>query len=226
MRASLRDVCVAEPDAVRWGVAFEFELPLENGRRPDVVVLAGDTIVVVEFKQDFMTRPAAVDQVQAYARRPRGVPRGQPRLPSGASARPDEGVQSGLAIDSVLVIESTALAGVLLASKSSGALDLATWLGSPYAPLPALVSAARRIFQHEPLPAVRRGLSSGIPDAVDLLGRIAGTRVDSRRTHTRVHRRRAWIWQDARWAHIGVSSARPECRRRRFSRATDLSWRS
>ena len=30
---SLRDVAIAEPDATKWGIAFEYELPLEGGRR-------------------------------------------------------------------------------------------------------------------------------------------------------------------------------------------------
>jgi len=46
----LHDVLLVERDAARWGVAFEYELPLEGGRRPDVVVLAGGTVLVLEFK--------------------------------------------------------------------------------------------------------------------------------------------------------------------------------
>src|SRR4051812_35271241 len=34
-----------------WGIALEYELPLEGGRRPDAVVLAGSGVVVVEFKE-------------------------------------------------------------------------------------------------------------------------------------------------------------------------------
>jgi hypothetical protein len=62
MRATLRDACVADPTAVRWSVIFEFELPLENGRRPDVVVLAGSSVVVLEFKQHL------VDELQRRIR--------------------------------------------------------------------------------------------------------------------------------------------------------------
>src|SRR5687767_91903 len=49
------------PQAAEWAVIFEYELPRERGRRPDVVVLAGPTIVVLEFK-DFKTlRQAHID---------------------------------------------------------------------------------------------------------------------------------------------------------------------
>src|SRR4051794_28152278 len=34
-------------EAGRWGIALEYELPLEGGRRPDAVVLAGSGVVVV-----------------------------------------------------------------------------------------------------------------------------------------------------------------------------------
>jgi hypothetical protein len=41
------------------------------------------------------------------------------------------------------------------------------------APLPTLVDAARRIFRNEPLPHVHTAESAGIPETVELLGRIA-----------------------------------------------------
>ena len=37
---SLRKACRARKDAKAWSLAFEYELPLEGGRRPDLVVLA------------------------------------------------------------------------------------------------------------------------------------------------------------------------------------------
>ena len=59
----------ADPTAAEWGVVFEYELPLEGGRRPDVVVLVGSTVIVLEFKGG-LTSPslAAIDQVNGYAR--------------------------------------------------------------------------------------------------------------------------------------------------------------
>jgi DUF2075 family protein len=177
MRASLRDVCVAEPTATSWGVAFEFELPLENGRRPDVVVLAGQSIVVLEFKQDPVPRPAFVDQVEGYSR----------DLAEYHEASHDRNVGAVLVLTgarapvteaTVAVVDPPSVAGMLLSHHAGGSIDLDSWLTSPYAPLPSLITAARRIFQHEPLPAVRRALSSGIPDAVELLGRLAETASD------------------------------------------------
>lgn len=172
MRASLRDVCVAEPAATAWGLAFEYELPLENGRRPDVVVLAGASIVVLEFKEDVAPTPAAVDQAAAYAR----------DLAEYHEQSHDRSVSPVVVltraafayeVDGMDVVDGSGLAGVLLGRSSEGSIELATWLESAYAPLPTLIAAARRIFEHEPLPAVRRALSTGIPEAVQLLGELA-----------------------------------------------------
>lgn len=172
MAASLRDVCVAEPAARDWGVVFEYELPLEGGRRPDVVVLAGGAVVVLEFKQASMVHVSFVDQVEAYARdltEYHAATHGRRAVPvlvlTGAAAPVHD--------DHVAIVDPASLAPTLLEFAVPGSIDLASWLHAEYAPLPMLVAAARRIFEHEPLPAVKRALSSSVPDAVDLLGRLA-----------------------------------------------------
>jgi DUF2075 family protein len=171
LRATLRDVCIADPDARRWGLAFEYELPLEGGRRPDVVVLAGRSVIVLEFKQADAAHAAAIDQVAAYARdlsEYHAATHGIRAVPVLVLTRADAPSTD----DGAEVVDPASLAGVLLRHVAPGELDLHCWLTAEYAPLPFLVAAARRIFQHEPLPAVRRALSSGIPDAIDLLGRL------------------------------------------------------
>ena len=49
-------------------IIFEYELPRERGRRPDVVILTGRTILVLEFKDYGEVHRVNVDQVAAYAR--------------------------------------------------------------------------------------------------------------------------------------------------------------
>jgi hypothetical protein len=172
LRATLRDVAVASPDAVTWGVVLEYELPLEGGRRPDVVILAGGSLVVIEFKGELRLDQAFVDQVSAYTRdlneyhaashSLRGVPvllmtRAHAPVPN----------------DHVTVVDPASLASVLLDVATGDPVDLDAWLNAEYAPLPMLVTAARRIFQNEPLPAIKRALATSVPDAVELLGRLA-----------------------------------------------------
>ncbi|HEX7094705.1 MAG TPA: hypothetical protein VF183_02400 [Acidimicrobiales bacterium] len=172
MRATLRDICVAEPKAVDWGVAFEYELPLENGRRPDVVVLAGRTVVVLEFKQQSEPSAAAIDQVRAYARdlaeyheQSHGLTVVPVLVLTGAPHPYHD--------DELEIADPASLASVLLEHASGGQIDIDSWLTSVYAPLPTLIAAARRIFQNQPLPAIKRALSTRIPEAVALLGDLA-----------------------------------------------------
>ena len=172
LRASFRDLAIADPSITSWGIAFEYELPLEGGRRPDVVVLAGGTVVVLEFKQNPILDRAAIDQVNAYSRdlaeyhsesHDRPV---APLLVLPTSANP-------AVVDGTPVVNADSLAKTILDLRSEGQIDISSWLNGTYQPLPFLIAAARRIFQNEPLPHIKRALASDIPQAVELLGTLA-----------------------------------------------------
>ncbi len=183
-RASLKSatagaVWLAEnrPESARWHVVFEYELPRERGRRPDMVLLAGDTIVVVEFKGYAETMPAHIDQVEAYVRDLGDYHAGShgrrivPVLCLTASHRP-------LAQDGETILTSAGYLGealMLATSEAAGenAIDPESWLNADYQPLPSLVNAARIIFEHEDLPHIRRAESAGIPDTIAVLDRVA-----------------------------------------------------
>ena len=172
MRQTLRDVCIAMPDAIRWGVIFEYELPLEGGRRPDVVVLAGDRVVVLEFKQNPRITQAAIDQVEAYARdlaEYHSESHGKvttPILVLPNSLNPPQ-------VGQIRVTDSASLGGNLLKMSHGEQIPVSKWLEGRYEPLPFLVAAARRIFRDEPLPHIKRALAADIPRAVELLGKLA-----------------------------------------------------
>jgi DUF2075 family protein len=173
LSAALRVVCVARPDAVRWGVVFEYELPLEGGRRPDVVLLAGGAIAVLEFKSAPRLNRGFVDQVAAYARdlaEYHEVSHGRPIHPILVLTR---GKYEPRIDQGVSVIDIALLSSSLQNVAAEDQIDLMAWLNSDYKPLPFLIEAARRIFANEPLPHVKRALSAGIPQAVDLLCKIA-----------------------------------------------------
>jgi hypothetical protein len=172
LRKSFRDICVPNSDAQNWALVFEYELPLEGGRRPDVVVLTGDSIVVLEFKQNPVVTQAVVDQVEAYAR----------DLAEYHSASHGFEVTSVVVVPSInrtsqrgstAIRDHAGLAKHLLSLNGVGNVDLDGWLHAKYEPLPFLVDAARRIFENEPLPHIRRALATDIPQAVDLLGDLA-----------------------------------------------------
>jgi hypothetical protein len=175
VRESLRGLAIARPDVVGWGIALEYELPLEGGRRPDVVVHSGDKLFVLEFKQSDVPAQAAVDQVSAYARdlaeyhqASHGV-EVEPVLVLTKADGPSRRVGE------VPALSPTDVAAFLLHESSAGSEppNFDAWLEAPYEPLPSLIDAARMIFREEPLPYIRSAQSAGIPEAVALLSRLA-----------------------------------------------------
>lgn len=181
MTSALRECCRALPDeAPGWGIAFEYELPLEGGRRPDVVVLAGSTLFVLEFKSKALPQQADLDQVRGYVRDLVDYHAGSHDLAHQAILVL-EGAAHGFAgeVDNVQLCASEQVGHYLYAAHTDGVIDLESWLDAAYHPLPTLVEAARRIFRDEPLPHVRRALAAGIPETVEALGRIVDEAAES-----------------------------------------------
>ena len=69
LREAMSSVVIADRAAAdQWSIVLEYELPMEGGRRPDAVVLAGSSLVVIEFKSTALPSQADLDQVSAYTR--------------------------------------------------------------------------------------------------------------------------------------------------------------
>ena len=49
-------------------IIFEYVLPYEGGRRPDVILLSKELVIVLEFKMKNRIKEEDIDQVSAYAR--------------------------------------------------------------------------------------------------------------------------------------------------------------
>ncbi|KRF29495.1 hypothetical protein ASG91_00205 [Phycicoccus sp. Soil802] len=172
LRGALRDLAIARPEVTGWGLALEYELHLEGGRRPDAILHSGGSIFVLEFKQASVAPTGAADQVIAYARDLAEYHQATHGLPvEPVLVLTNTSMVSSWA-DGLAVLGPSQLAAFLDGSSASGDIDFQTWLDSPYEPLPTLVEAARMIFREEPLPRIRRAESAGIPEAVNLLVRL------------------------------------------------------
>jgi len=68
LRNVLRNLSISRPDSLQWSIILEYELPLEGGRRPDVILLGPSKILILEFKQDPKLSRAAFDQVASEDR--------------------------------------------------------------------------------------------------------------------------------------------------------------
>jgi DUF2075 family protein len=175
LRRMLRQLVMDRPEAKNWHIAFEYVLPRERGRRPDVILLADDTILVLEFKESPRPSIAFRDQVSAYARdiaHYHAESHGRPIHPILVMTRRTDDTPHYS--DDVAIVGEHALLSVLddLKTDSTNAIDAEEWLEADYEPLPSLVAAARLLFQNEPLPSIRRAHSAGIPFTLATLANI------------------------------------------------------
>jgi len=180
----LREALSRCRDARDWGIVLEYELPFEGGRRPDALILAGERVLVLEFKEKPAAIPADVDQVRAYARdvaEYHSESHGRDVLALLVLA---SGSGADREVESVHIVTPGSLAAKIddLAGRGNQ-IDLPRWLAGSYAPLPSLVEAARRVFKDEPLPAIRRADSAGVNRLITWLHQLVFQASEQRERH-------------------------------------------
>jgi len=161
------DRCVREDSAAEtYYTLLEYELP-RDFRRPDIIVLEGGTVVVLEVKGHAGAGQAARDQVAGYAR----------DLAAYHSACADRSVlpvvvpSDGPALvqekDGVSIIGPHGVAQFLLdhaAVHKGPPIRPDDFLNEDaYAPLPTIVQAARSIYEQRPLPFIKRARANTDP---------------------------------------------------------------
>ncbi|HLA81019.1 MAG TPA: DNA/RNA helicase domain-containing protein [Thermoleophilia bacterium] len=210
LSATLGEIVASTPRAKDWAVIFEYELPRERGRRPDVVILTGSQVMVLEFKESSILLQAHVDQVAAYARDLRHyhagshdklvdpllvltrspVERQRPDGRQWPEGRRGAGMGQGSRVEQdmaeVEVVNPQGLRAVLAELERRAPdepIDAEAWINADYSPLPSLVSAARRIFEHEPLPQIKKAQSAGIPDTIATIVAAANQAREAQELH-------------------------------------------
>jgi len=173
LKQSFRDLSIAKPSCLNWSVVLEFELPLEGGRRPDVIVLGGEKIFVLEFKQDPQLQRSSLDQVAAYARDLAEYHSKSHGIEVVPILIPTKTFDKLEIRDVVTVISPDKIAPFLYSDDDIDPINLDEWLEGDYAPLPTLIAAAKMIFNNERLPSIKRAESYGVAKAVLKLRDIA-----------------------------------------------------
>jgi hypothetical protein len=149
---------VHEP-AAEYTAILEYELPRDQ-RRPDVVILEGGVVVVLELKGPQTGLQAGLDQVAAYARDLRAYHRechDRPVVPVLVRAmEPDTPREH----DGVTIVGPRGLHPLLkdiahrLAGSPLAPLDFLH--DDAYCPMPSIVQAARELFERGELPFIKR----------------------------------------------------------------------
>lgn len=178
LKKQLSILSMKYPKVSSWAIIFEYELPRERGRRPDVIILSDKDIFILEFKDREKSREGFIDQVSAYAR----------DIQNYQSESHDKYVHPILILtfskdsmfqyNNVWVTSPSDLIELLtnvidFNTVNELSIDSLKWVNADYAPLPSLVSAARLIFQNERLPQIKRAHSAGILETIEELVKIA-----------------------------------------------------
>lgn len=145
-----------------WFIVLEFEIP-RRSRRPDVVLLFGSTVFVVEFKVDAEEHDAASRwQVQSYGMDLRDFhagSHGKVIVPILCATRADHrGAQVGCStvfesgVRDVVQATGDDLGERLIAiaecvRRDGEPIEPAHWLASPYRPTPTIIEAAIRLYE-------------------------------------------------------------------------------
>lgn len=137
-------------------IVFEYKLPYEGGRRPDVLLINPLEVVVLEFKDWDYYQVSQADQLIGYKRdleEYHVATRGKKVIPilvltltKGLSDK-----RKGVYVRSPDKLK--------IACHSATPFDIDAWLNSKYEPLPNILQAARLYAEEEPLPEIRQALS-------------------------------------------------------------------
>lgn len=172
LRTLRSELAQCMPGAAGFALVLEYELPRAGGRRPDLIVLENGIVLVIEFKNRVETEPGDIDQVKSYVRDledDHSSARGRQLIPVLVPIGMD---REPFARDGVRVVPPRGLGGIIRELAGAGSRrrgDAQAWVNAVYEPLPALVEAARLLFERKPLPRIRRAESAGIPETVDYL---------------------------------------------------------
>ncbi|WP_298830102.1 DNA/RNA helicase domain-containing protein [uncultured Planococcus sp.] len=146
---------------------FEYVLPREGGRRPDLLIVTSSEVLVIEFKEKARFQQADVDQVSAYTRDIQHYHQKSLEKKVISYLVPTQAIGRKRIIHHVTAISPDLLLSDIKAyCANSFSGNIEDWLNSSYEPLPSIVEAAKLIYSNKKLPSIHRANSSGLPEAL------------------------------------------------------------
>jgi hypothetical protein len=156
LKTALETACHGNRSVLHWAVLVEYPL-LRLQRRLDVVLIAGQRIVVIEFKINARTyEPADERQVEDYALDLRDFHEASHRLTivpilcaSEASAGHVSFDAAAIGVTAVRRCNRVTLGNLLLEvakSYSGPQINAELWDTSPYRPVPTIIEAAELLY--------------------------------------------------------------------------------
>lgn len=174
LQAEASEVLIRDELARHYSAILEYELPMES-RRPDVILLVGAGVMVIELKGKLLPSQADLDQAAAYARDLRNYHRecnGRDVVPVLVPTRARGYLRQS---DGVHVAGPDALDALvtdLTRRKPEPVIGREAFLSDgAYCPLPTIVEAARELMASGTLRTIERAHAATKP-ALDEIARI------------------------------------------------------
>ncbi len=185
LQVEIGEVLTRDELAAKYSAILEYELPMDS-RRPDVILLVGASVIVVELKGKTSPSQADLDQVAGYARDLMAYHRecqGRPVIPVLVPTRA-RGYQQEL--DGVHVAGPDALDALvsrLDASTGGNVITRDAFLAhEAYRPLPTIVEAARELLNSGQVRTISRARAATEP-AVNEISRIVHNAAATKTRH-------------------------------------------
>ena len=174
LQTEVSEVLVRDELARHYSAILEYELPMES-RRPDVILLVGAGVMVIELKGKTWPSQADLDQAAAYARDLRNYHRECCDRDVTAVLVPTRARGYVELVDGVHVTGPDALDGLiarLTTTREQPVVDRTAFMAEDaYRPLPTLVEAARELFATGSLRRIHRAHAVTGP-SLDEISRI------------------------------------------------------
>lgn len=154
---------------------FEYELLRERGRRPDVLLLNGNNLFVLEFKGYSVENQAQIDQVKHYVRDLKSYHFKSHELnviPVLILASSKDTLKE---LDGVSIVSGDQLYCYLKSQVNGPFPNIKDWFAGEYAPLPSLIQSSQLLFKEKKFPQIKNAQSAGIPEVLSKLHKIANS---------------------------------------------------
>jgi DUF2075 family protein len=185
LRSTAKHLIRVCPASTSWHLILEYELPRRQ-KRPDAVLLAGDVILVIEFKVGANDFDAASRwQTEDYCLNLRDFHAkslGRSIIPVLCATAAPTSVKTLRSIEgTVALIQLTNaqdLPEVLLAAHqfvscpSATAIDSSDWIESSYRPTLSVIEAAERLYGSHSVREISHSYASNLDATTDMLARV------------------------------------------------------
>lgn len=147
-------------DLSEFSIIFEYVLPYESGRRPDVLLVSNEAVIILEFKRKPVVLVEDLDQAADYGRDIREYhyeSRDKTVVPMLVLTRAEN--VSYRDKDVRICSADRLMDNINAAINTIGTItscDIHNWIDSKYEPLPTMVEAARRFWNGEELPNIKQ----------------------------------------------------------------------